>query len=267
MRSKKGLARHDRDGRAKINAARVSGKDGAAGRRLRQLDGRIAQARDRVDAIQVKKVYTLGIWMPGAVSRRNTLFSIAATELDLGEGRTLAIPDLVMTPTDRIAITGPNGAGKSTLIRYLLRRLNVDPERLTYIPQEIDIAASREIIGSVRALPRKQLGQAMIVVSRLGSQPSRVLETAEPSPGETRKILLAAGIASEPHLIIMDEPTNHLDLPSIACLETALTDCPCGLLLVSHDARFLDALTVRRWRIAEDQAMRGRFTLREMFEA
>jgi ATPase subunit of ABC transporter with duplicated ATPase domains len=50
----------------------------------------------------------------------------------------------------------------------------------------------------------------------------------------------------------MDEPTNHMDLPSIECLETALSDCPCGLLLVSHDRRFLHALTTIRWDIAAE---------------
>ena len=49
----------------------------------------------------------------------------------------------------------------------------------------------------------------------------------------------------------MDEPTNHLDLPSIECLEKALSECPCGLLLVSHDLRFLNRLTDTRWEILQ----------------
>jgi ATPase subunit of ABC transporter with duplicated ATPase domains len=49
---------------------------------------------------------------------------------------------------------------------------------------------------------------------------------------------------------IMDEPINHLDLPSIECLEEALSECPCGLLLVSHDRQFLERLTQIHWRIA-----------------
>jgi ATPase subunit of ABC transporter with duplicated ATPase domains len=90
----------------------------------------------------------------------------------------------------------------------------------------------------------------MTIVSRLGSRPHRLLETAEPSPGEIRKLLLALGITRVPHLIIMDEPTNHLDLPSIQCLAEALQECPCGLLLVSHDHYFLNRLTTIRWHIA-----------------
>jgi macrolide transport system ATP-binding/permease protein len=89
----------------------------------------------------------------------------------------------------------------------------------------------------------------MTIVSRLGSRPELLLRSVEPSPGELRKLLLARGISRAPYLIVMDEPTNHLDLPSIECLEEALADCPCGLLLVSHDERFLGRLTGTRWRL------------------
>ena len=101
----------------------------------------------------------------------------------------------------------------------------------------------------------------MTVVSRLGSRPHRLLDSVEPSPGEIRKILLATGIANVPHLVVMDEPTNHLDLPSIECLQHALADCPCGLLLVSHDQRFLDALARKRWHISEDISIKGNYIL------
>jgi len=63
----------------------------------------------------------------------------------------------------------------------------------------------------------------------------------------------------------MDEPTNHMDLPSIHCLEDALKECPCGLLLVSHDRLFLEGLTSKRWDLSPDQAGKtASFTLREL---
>ena len=87
----------------------------------------------------------------------------------------------------------------------------------------------------------------LAAVACLGSMPQRLLESGQLSPGEVRKLILALGLAREPHLIVMDEPTNHLDLPSIECLERALSACRCALLLVSHDAPFLERLTTTRW--------------------
>jgi ATPase subunit of ABC transporter with duplicated ATPase domains len=260
-RSKRGLALKDHDTRGKIDLARVTGKDAAAGKRLNQLGGRLVQAQQKMDGIQIKKTYNLGIWMPGAKSTRNTLFNLPAGCLSLGGNRRLHFRDLAMKPDDRIALTGLNGSGKSTLIGHIVQCLNLEEKRVTYIPQEIDIHASQSIMARARELPHDKLGQMMTVVSCLGSRPRQLLESIEPSPGEIRKVLLATGIANVPHLIVMDEPTNHLDLPSIECLEQALIDCPCGLLLVSHDRRFLDTLTGKRWHITEDGKATGKYTL------
>ena len=145
----------------------------------------------------------------------------------------------------------PNGGGKTTLVRRILERVGVAERHLTVIPQEIDSRAGAEILDDARSLPAEELGRVMNVVSRLGSRPARLLETTNPSPGEIRKLMLALGMARTPHFIVMDEPTNHLDLPSIECLENALAGCPCGLLLVSHDERFLSRLVRTRWEIAD----------------
>lgn len=249
LRSKRGLNLKDHDARAKKNLARITGKDGAAGRRLNQLEGRVAQAEEQVAHTRVKKVHRLGIWIPGTQSQRDCLFRLPAGTLPLGAARQLAYPDLIMYPTGRIALTGANGSGKSTLIQRIMTHLNVEEDRVTYLPQEIDLTATRAIMERLRRLPKDKLARAMTVVSRLNSRPERLLQTDEPSPGEIRKALLALGVAGEPHLIVMDEPTNHLDIPSIECLEQALGDCPCGLLLVSHDERFLQKLSRERWHI------------------
>lgn len=260
-RSKRGLALKDHDARGKINLARVTGKDGVDGKRLNQLEGRLSRTQEKVQNLKVRKTYEMGIWMPGERSKRDTLFRLGAGSLPLGENRMLHFPDLYMKPNDRIALTGINGSGKSTLIGHLMAMLDLPENLVTYIPQEIDLSRSQEIMTAARQLPNEKLGRMMTVVSRLGSRPHRLLESTDPSPGEIRKILLATGIANMPHLIVMDEPTNHLDLPSIECLEDALTGCPCGLLLVSHDQRFLSALAGVQWHISADRGKDGSFTL------
>jgi macrolide transport system ATP-binding/permease protein len=151
-----------------------------------------------------------------------------------------------------VAVTGPNGAGKSTLLRALLARLDLPPGRLVYLPQELPREETRAALAEARALPHARLGLVMTYVSRLDSRPDRLLESEDPSPGEARKLLLALGMERRPHLVVMDEPTNPLDLPSIECLEAALAEAACALVLVSHDRRFLERLARRWWRVAPD---------------
>jgi ATPase subunit of ABC transporter with duplicated ATPase domains len=260
-RSKRGLSPKDHDSRSKIDLARLSGKDGADVKRLRQIEGRLSRAREKMDGIKVKKTYDMGIWIPGARSNRSTLFDLPGGQISLGEGRSISFPDLSMKPDDRVALTGPNGSGKSTLIEHIIRSLELTEEHLTYLPQEIDLQTSQHIMAQIREYPGEKLGMTMTAVNRLGSRPPRLLESGDPSPGEIRKILLAAGIGRVPHLIVMDEPTNHLDLPSIECMETALDECPCGLLLVSHDSRFLGRLARKSWHISEDARNSGKYIL------
>jgi ATPase subunit of ABC transporter with duplicated ATPase domains len=52
-----------------------------------------------------------------------------------------------------------------------------------------------------------------------------------------------------------------MDLPSIICLQEALADCPCGLVLVSHDRRLLEKLTGKEWCIREESSARESFVL------
>jgi macrolide transport system ATP-binding/permease protein len=253
LRSKRGLAIKDHDARFKLNRARFSGRDGVSGRQLNQMEGRIRQAQERKDSIQVKKRYRLGIAMPGIRCKRDLLFHIEAGEYYLGDHRVVRHPALVLRPGERVAITGPNGSGKSTLLERIVASLLFESARLTYLPQEIAAEQAKIVLEGVRQLGNEQRGRIMTIISRLGSNPARLLQSKQASPGEVRKLLLALGMEREPYLIIADEPTNHLDLPSIICLENALEETDRGLLLVSHDRRFLDKLSDQRWSIKPNE--------------
>jgi macrolide transport system ATP-binding/permease protein len=259
-RSKRGLAAKDHDAKAKKDMARLTGKDAVAGKLQRQMDARLRQISRDAEEFRTKKEYDMGIWFDGVRTNRDYLIHLPQGKQKLSNSKTIIYPELVMKPGDRIALTGQNGAGKSTLLRKIVQSLTLPLERMTYIPQEIELEKSKEILTQVQELSKERLGFMMSMISRLGSRPQRLLESVSPSPGETRKLLLALGITRAPHIIIMDEPTNHMDLPSIECLENALSECPCGILLVSHDKRFLGNLTETEWHIEpfqtqEDEAI------------
>lgn len=255
----KKIPAHDHDGRAQRQLAKLTGKDAYAGKMVAQMRQRAGKVAKQRGEIAVRKRYETGIWVDGAsFMPRDFLLRLPAGELPLGGGRALRFPELEIGGAGRIALTGANGLGKSTLVRHLLSHLHVPAEKLVSVPQEISAEESRALLEEVKRLPEAELGRVMTTISRLGSRPARLLESALPSPGEARKLLLALGIVRGPHMIVMDEPTNHMDLPGILCLEQALADCPCAMLLVSHDEEFLDKLTETDWHLtrAEDGGTR-----------
>ena len=62
------------------------------------------------------------------------------------------------------------------------------------------------------------------------------------SGGEKTKLALAQLVAGRHNLLLLDEPTNNLDPPSRSAIGTALSSWPGSIVLVSHDAEFVDAL-------------------------
>jgi ABC transport system ATP-binding/permease protein len=65
------------------------------------------------------------------------------------------------------------------------------------------------------------------------------------SGGEIRRAAIARTLAPEPDILLLDEPTNHLDLPAIEWLEAELSSLRSAFVLISHDRRFLEALSNR----------------------
>lgn len=252
-RSKRDLHRNDSDGRARLNLARVTGKDAVAGNLARQLRGRVRQAEEKLGSTGFKKEFDLAYQIEGEKSSRDVLIRLERGRLPLGPSEWLEFPDLTVVPGDRIGVSGANGTGKSSFIRFLLSRLAVPADRVVSLPQEIPIDEGERLITEIRGLKPDMRGRVLAFVSCLGTRPERLLRGDMPSPGEIRKILLALGVARKPYLIIMDEPTNHLDLPAIELLEGALQNFPGALILVSHDTRFLDGLASVRWRFLRDR--------------
>ena len=246
QRSKRGLDRKDHDAKEKIDAARLSGKDGLQGRLYKRAQNQLERAEQKQGVIRTKKEYKLGISFDDVSKSHKFPLTISAGSLKMGE-TTLHIPDLSLMADEKIGIVGDNGAGKSTFVKFLVNYLPLPDEKLIYIPQEIAMDEAAQTVKRVQGKSDRDKGDIMTIIRRLGSEPARLLETRTPSPGELRKLMLAEGIQRSPALIIMDEPTNHMDLPSIQCVEDALRKCACSLLLVSHDYLFLRRIVTYFW--------------------
>ena len=254
-RSKRGLDPKDKSARAKIDLAIVSGQDGARGKLLRQMDGRMAAAQDRAAATFVPRRYDGSLFLNAAPSSRKTVLHIPAGHIPCGENE-LELPELFVGNTERIGIVGPNGAGKTTLLdhvrRLLAQQVQSPGDRelpVLDIPQEPNAQERASTLAAVHSLSPTDRGRVLSCVAQLNSDPGRILEGAATSPGELRKLMIARGLLDAPALIIMDEPTNHLDLHSVEALERALAQFGGALLLVSHDHTLLRACTSTTWEI------------------
>jgi len=85
--------------------------------------------------------------------------------------------------------------------------------------------------------------KARIVLTGLGFRPADLDRPARAfSGGWVMRAHLARLLVREPALLLLDEPTNHLDLEVLLWLQDYLARYPGGLIIISHDRAFLNAL-------------------------
>ncbi|MGW8644375.1 ABC-F family ATP-binding cassette domain-containing protein [Micromonospora chalcea] len=172
-------------------------------------------------------------------------------------GFTLGPVDLQIDWADRVAITGANGSGKSTLLAALLGRLPLDEGHAALGPGvvvgEVDQArglflGDQPLLDAFgAAVPDLAPADVRTLLAKFGLRADHVLRPAATlSPGERTRAALALLQGRGVNLLVLDEPTNHLDLAAIEQLESALASYPGTLLLVTHDRRMLDAVSVNR---------------------
>ncbi|MFJ6043662.1 ABC-F family ATP-binding cassette domain-containing protein [Brachybacterium paraconglomeratum] len=185
----------------------------------------------------------------------------------------VALPDRVLLDDvtvgidegDRIGVVGRNGDGKSTMLRLLARAQEPDEGRVT-------------VRGGVRVGVLTQQDEATVGASVrdrvVGDRPeyewasdARIRDVlagllggidldaplTDLSGGQLRRVHLAELLVGDWDVLLLDEPTNHLDVEGIAWLAEHLrrrwSAKDGGLVVITHDRWFLDAVCTRMWEV------------------
>ena len=167
--------------------------------------------------------------------------------------------DFSLREGNKFTIMGQNGAGKSTIFKMITGDLTPESGSIN-IGNGVTIAISRQVIPrdemtlTVReffekCFPKKvynidpRIDEVLEVVNLVGHEKvhDRIIKTF--SGGQQARLLLASALIQNPDLLLLDEPTNNLDHAGISHLTDFLKAYPKTVMVISHDADFLNAFS------------------------
>ena len=223
-------------------------------RRREQAEDAAATARRRLEVLQP---LTVSLPPTGLPIGREVL-TLDRVTAGYSPGRpVLADFSLRVTGPERLAVTGPNGSGKTTLLALIAGTLAPTSGEVrlavpaALLDQQVAVLDPRlSIRDNFRRLhPAVDENACRAALARFMFRADAALQIVGDLSGGQR---LRAGLAcvlggpTPPPFLILDEPTNHLDIESIEAVEAGLRAYDGALMVVSHDAAFLDAVGVDR---------------------
>ena len=164
--------------------------------------------------------------------------------------------DFSIRENAKITLMGQNGAGKSTIFKLLTGVLK--PQKgAVHITQGAHIAIALQVMPReymedtlqqffARAFAEKLYdldGRIKTVLETVNLQAPLTKRINEFSGGQQARLLLAYALIQEPEILLLDEPTNNLDQAGIEHLTSFLIMYPKTVLVISHDADFLNLFT------------------------
>lgn len=156
----------------------------------------------------------------------------------------------------KIALMGQNGAGKSSIFKLLTGELNPQ-EGAVHVAQGATVAIGKQVMARehLEETVREYFAHAFTDVPRdLDRRIQNTLEVVnltadlekkvkDFSGGQQARLLLAFALIQEPDILLLDEPTNNLDKEGIEHLTGFLMMYPKTVIVISHDADFLNTFT------------------------
>ncbi len=172
--------------------------------------------------------------------------------------------DLLVRRGERWCVMGVNGAGKSTLLKLIAGESKPDggtvaigpSVKLGYFAQHAMelLHPNATVFDTLQgAFPTATIGSMRSLAGAFGfsgddvDKPCRIL-----SGGEKARVVLARMLYDPPNFLVLDEPTNHLDMETKDMLVRSLSGFDGTMLFVSHDRKFLAALSNRVLELTPD---------------
>lgn len=157
----------------------------------------------------------------------------------------------------RITLMGQNGAGKSTLFDLIIKQHIPKSGQISITPNDASIAIARQVMPqelldlTVREFFATAFSEIKYNLDKLIANVFGVVNTNLPldkkvrqlSGGQQARLLLAHALIQEPDILLLDEPTNNLDAQGIEHLTGFLMMYEKTVLVISHDADFLNAFS------------------------
>ncbi len=195
------------------------------------------------------------------MSRDEVIIRFEDVSFEFGHNK--PILDEVSFPIRRgakITLMGQNGAGKSTLFKLITGEFIPESGKIHRSPN-LTIATARQVIPrdqltlTVREFFQKSFSSKIydldpridkvleIVNLKVDKETiyDRVIKSF--SGGQQARLLLASALIQDADVLLLDEPTNNLDKAGIEHLTQFLIDYKKTVLVISHDAEFLNAFT------------------------
>jgi len=235
---------------------------------------RVADVRQRLAIARraLREEPDLAIELPDTqVPPGRWLFSGQGLQV-MHNGRALFAPegiDLDIRGPERIVLAGGNGAGKTTLARLVSGELTPHAGtirrgegRAARLSQRLDSLDPHATVFECLAACTPELDdieRGNLLARWLFRGPAMHRPVHALSGGERLRITLACTLYATPapQLLVLDEPTNNLDLWAVRELERALRAYRGALLVISHDAAFVDAIAPTRRLVLEGGRLAG----------
>jgi ATPase subunit of ABC transporter with duplicated ATPase domains len=165
--------------------------------------------------------------------------------------------DFQVRRKERWCVLGANGAGKSTLLKLVAGETAPDEGTVTlgssvrmgyFAQHSMDLLDGDDTVFESldKSFPRAGQGALRTLAGCFGFSGDDIEKTCRVlSGGEKARLVMAKMLFDPPNFLVLDEPTNHLDMATKEMLVAALSDFEGTMLFVSHDRRFLAALSNR----------------------